>query len=181
MGSAKQLVAVGGAPLVVRAVDAALGANARPVVVVLGANADTVRGALAGLPVVEALNADWSAGLSSSILAGLEAALAAEPGLDAVLVAPADQPALSAAIIARLADLHRSTGLIACARYGGRNGAPAVFGRAHFAHLRSLTGDHGARSLLNRDPGAVAPVEIPSLGIDIDTPADLLDWNRRGA
>jgi molybdenum cofactor cytidylyltransferase len=181
MGSAKQLISVDGSPLVLRAVDAALGAGAQPVVVVLGAHAGKVREAIAGRPVVEALNAEWSSGLSSSIRAGLDAALASEPGLDAVLVTPVDQPALDSRTIAQLADLHRSSGLVACARYGGLNGAPAVFGRGHFAGLRALTGDQGARSLLNRDPGAVASLELPSLGIDIDTPADLLDWNRRKA
>lgn len=181
MGSVKQLLIVDGLPLVVRAVDAALGAAARPVVVVLGANAGRIRETLAGRPVVEALNAGWSAGLSSSIRVGLEAALAAEPGLDAVLVAPVDQPALTSSVISQLAHLHRSSGLVACARYGGRNGAPAVFGRGHFAQLASLTGDQGARSLLNGDPGSVASAEIPSLGIDIDTPGDLSDWERRKA
>jgi CTP:molybdopterin cytidylyltransferase MocA len=54
-----------------------------------------------------------------------------------------------------------------------------VFGRKDFAGLRSLSGDQGARTLLNRDQGRVASLEIPSLAIDIDTPADLSDWNRR--
>jgi CTP:molybdopterin cytidylyltransferase MocA len=179
MGSAKQLLSVDGAPLVARAVDAALGAYAWPVVVVLGANAGKVRKALAGRSFVESLNAGWSAGISSSIQSGLEAALAAEPRLSAVLVAAVDQPALSPGIIAQLADLHRSSGRIACARYAGHNGAPAVFGRKDFARLRSLTGDQGARKMLNRKPSAVAALEIPSLAIDIDTPADLRDWNGR--
>lgn len=179
MGAVKQLVRVDGAPLVARAADAALGAMAHPVVVVLGANAARVRAALKGRPVVVALNPGWSAGLSSSVRAGLRAALAEEPGLDAVLLAPVDQPALSPGIIARLADLHRSTGRIACARYNGRNGAPAVFGRAHFAGLKALVGDRGARELLNGRPGDVAALEIPSLGIDIDTPADLRSWSKR--
>lgn len=176
MGAVKQLIEVDGAPLVARAVDAALAAKAHPVVVVLGANAAGVRASLAGRPVVEALNPGWSAGLSSSIRVGIEAALAVEPGLEAVLMAPVDQPALSPAVIARLADLHRSTGRIACARYDGRNGSPAVFGRAHFAGLRALAGDRGARDLLNGEPGDVATLDMPSLGIDIDTPADLRYW-----
>lgn len=179
MGAVKQLVEVDGAPLVVRAADAALAAGAHPVVVVLGANAPIIRAALAGRPIVEALNPGWSAGLSSSIRVGIEAALAEEPRLEAVLLAAVDQPALSSAIIAQLAGLHRSTGRTACARYNGRNGSPAVFGRAHFAGLRALGGDRGARDMLNGEPGSIASVEIPSLGIDIDTPADLRSWNRR--
>jgi molybdenum cofactor cytidylyltransferase len=179
MESAKLLLSVDGAPLVARAVDAALGAYAWPVVVVLGANAGKVRKALAGRSFVESLNSVRSAGISSSIRSGLEAALAAEPRLSAVLVAPVNKPAFSPGIIAQLADLHRSSGRIACARNGGRNGVPAVFGRKDFAGLRSLTGDQGPGKLLTRKPSAVAPLEIPSLAIDIDTPADLRDWNRR--
>jgi molybdenum cofactor cytidylyltransferase len=179
MGAVKQLVEIDGVPLVARAVDAALGAMARPVVVVLGANAGRIGESLAGRPVIVAPNPGWSAGLSSSVRAGLEAALEAEPALDAVLLAPIDQPALSSAIIARLAELHRTTGRIASARYNGRNGSPAVFGRAHFENLRALSGDQGARGLLNGDTASVASIDIPSLGFDLDTPEDLRSWHAR--
>jgi molybdenum cofactor cytidylyltransferase len=181
MGAVKQLVEIKGVPLVARAVDAALAAKAHPVVVVLGANAVKIRESLAGRPVLEALNLDWSTGLSSSVRVGLDAALAAEPTLDAVLLAPIDQPALSSGIIGKLADLHRATGRIASARYNGRNGAPAVFGRAHFDGLRALSGDQGARGLLNHDPEGIASVELPMLGIDLDTPEDVRNWDGRDA
>ena len=176
MGAVKQLLEIDGVPLVVRAVDAALAAEASPVVVVLGANAGSVRKSLEGRPVVVAFNPNWASGLSSSVRAGIDAALVAEADLDAVLLALIDQPALSSDIIAQLARLHRATGRIASARYNGRNGAPAVFGRSHFEDLRALSGDQGARALLNRDQANVAAVEIPSLGIDLDCPDDLGNW-----
>jgi molybdenum cofactor cytidylyltransferase len=179
MGAVKQLVEIDGVPLIARAVDAALAAKAHPVVVVLGAHAGKIRESLAGRPVLEALNPDWSSGLSSSVRAGLDAALAAEPTLDAVLLAPIDQPALSSGIIGKLADLHRATGRIASARYNGRNGAPAVFGRAHFDDLRALSGDQGARGLLNQVPGNIASVELPAMGVDLDTPEDVRNWDGR--
>jgi len=176
MGEAKQLLEVGGRSLVERAVDAALESGARPVVVVVGANSGRVLARIADRRVVAAHNKDWATGLSSSIRAGLAALLAAEPSLDAVLVAPCDQPALSAEVILRLAADHRSSGRISAARYGGRNGAPAVFGREHFAALLALAGDEGARRLLNSDPGRVSAVELPELGADIDTPDDYAAW-----
>lgn len=179
MGSTKQLLEIGGKALVSRAVDAVLGSRADPVVVVLGADAERVRAAIARRPVVTVVNADWPEGLSSSIRAGLSALLSAAPGLDAVVVALCDQPALSSEALARLAALHRSTGRIAAARYGGRNGAPAVFGREHFAALGALSGDQGARALLNGRPEAVAALDLPELGADLDTPADLRAWRSR--
>jgi molybdenum cofactor cytidylyltransferase len=36
-----------------------------------------------------------------------------------------------------------------------------------------LTGEEGARVLLNADPHRVASVDLPELAIDLDTPADV--------
>jgi molybdenum cofactor cytidylyltransferase len=179
MGAAKPLLEWEGRPLIVRAVDAALGSQAHPVVVVLGCDAERVRAPIAGLPVRIVLNPEWSDGMASSIRAGLSDLLGADPGLDAVLVALCDQPELSSGVIGRLAAAHRATGRIAAARYGGRNGAPAVFGREHFAALGALTGDQGARALLNSDPEKVAALELPALRFDLDTPEDFRDWVAR--
>jgi len=88
-------------------------------------------------------------------------------------VALCDQPAFSAGVIARLIEAQRTTGRsIAAARYSGRCGAPALFLREHFAALAALTGEEGARLLLNGDPGRVAAVDLPELAADLDTPED---------
>jgi molybdenum cofactor cytidylyltransferase len=177
MGAVKQLLEVGGKPMVARAVDAALGSGARPVVVVLGANAEAVGAAIAERPVIAARNAHWEEGMASSLRTGLAAALAADPSLGAVLLAPCDQPALSADVIRLLASLHRATGRTSAARYHGRNGAPAVFGRDHFGALMALRGDEGARRLLNSESERVAAIDLPQLGADFDTPADYAAWS----
>jgi molybdenum cofactor cytidylyltransferase len=176
MGTPKQLLRIGGIPLVVRAARAALGAGARPVAVVLGADAARVSAELGASPVIAVHNPNWSRGLATSVVAGMAALLGANPELDAVALAPCDQPALSAEVIARLAELHRTSGLTVAARYHGRNGAPAVFGRGDFAALSALTGDEGARRLLNAEPSRVCSVELPALGSDLDTPADFEGW-----
>jgi molybdenum cofactor cytidylyltransferase len=179
MGQAKQLLEIGGKTLIARAVDAALDSGARPVAVVVGADPGRVLARLKDRGIIAVHNPDWATGLSSSIRAGLAALLAAEPSLDAVLIAPCDQPALSPEAILRLAAAHRSGGRTSAARYGGRNGAPAVFGRGSFGALAALSGDEGARRLLNSDPGMVSAVDLPELGADIDTPEDYAAWIRR--
>ena len=173
LGTPKQLLMAGGKPLVARAAEDALGSNAWPVVVVLGAHADQVRPVLARFPVLAVENPAWTEGMASSIRAGLAALLQFSRSLDAALVALSDQPAFSTASIAKLVSAQAHTGLgIAAARYGGRNGDPALFLREHFAALAAITGEDGARLLLNSGPGRAAGVDMPELEFDVDTPED---------
>jgi molybdenum cofactor cytidylyltransferase len=178
MGSPKQLLKIEGKPLLVRAVEAALASPVWPVVVVLGANAERIRPVLARFPVLITENASWPEGMAASIRAGVTTLQQFSRHLDAALLALCDQPAFSAATIAQLIELQRtsSRGIVA-ARYSGRNGAPALFLRQHFAELTALTGEEGARALLNADPSRVAAIDLPALAMDLDTVADVAALN----
>jgi molybdenum cofactor cytidylyltransferase len=174
MGTPKQLLELDGKTLIVRAVEAALASPAWPVVVVLGANAEKIRPVLARLPVLITENPAWSEGMAASIRAGITTLQQFSRRLDAAVIALCDQPAFSAATLTQLVDAQRASGRsIVAARYAGRNGAPALFLREHFATLTHLTGEEGARALLNGDPSEVASVDLPSLAVDLDTPADV--------
>jgi molybdenum cofactor cytidylyltransferase len=179
MGTPKQLVALDGKPLVVRAVEAALASPAWPVVVVLGAFAEQIRPALARYPVLTTENAAWAEGMAASIRAGVTTLQQFSRHLDAALIALCDQPAFSTGTIARLVAAQRETGRsIVAARYSGRHGAPALFLREHFSTLTSLTGEEGARALLNDQPALVTGVDLPELAIDLDTPADVAAFQK---
>jgi CTP:molybdopterin cytidylyltransferase MocA len=173
MGTPKQLLVVDGRAILIRTVEAALASPAWPVVVVLGANAEKIRPLLARHPVLIADNPAWSEGMASSIRVGVSTLQQFSRALDGALVALCDQPAFSSDVVSRLVAAHHATGRsITAARYRGRNGAPALFLREHFSTLTSMTGEEGARTLLNGDPALVAPVELPELAMDLDTPAD---------
>jgi len=173
MGAPKQLLEVGGVPLIVRAVEAALASSAWPVVVVLGAHAANIRPLLTRHPVLLIENSAWSEGMASSIRTGITTLRQFSRALDGALVALCDQPAFSADVIAQLVAAREATGRsIVAARYHGRHGAPALFSREHFPALAALTGEEGARALLHDQPDRVAAVDLPSLAIDLDTPAD---------
>jgi molybdenum cofactor cytidylyltransferase len=173
MREPKQLLPITGQPLVVRTIEAALASAAWPVIVVLGAHAEKIRPLLARYPVLVAENAAWVEGMASSLRTGVATLQQFSRTIDAALVALCDQPSFSAQIIAQLVSAQRETRRsIVAAHYNGRNGAPALFLRQHFAALATLTGEAGARDLLNSAPEQIASVDLPDMAADLDTPAD---------
>ncbi len=174
LGQPKQLVLYGGETLLRRAARLAFAAGATDVIVVLGAHAEACRAALHGLGVVIVVNADYGQGMGSGLRAGMDALAEAEQvsGVhDALLLLVCDQPFVEPRHLQALVAAYPATG-VAAAAYNGRAGVPAVFQREHFPALAQVTGDQGARSLLQTLP--VSLVQMPEAAIDIDTPPDLL-------
>lgn len=146
MGRPKMLLDLGGRPLLAHAVRPLLDAGLQVLWVVLGAEAEAVRGALAAdsrLRVVE--NPAWRSGLASSLQAGLHASA----GADAVLVALGDQPSLSPEVVTRVLAAAPGRSLVV-ASHAGRIVHPMLFGRALFPELEALAGDAGARDVVRR-------------------------------
>ena len=178
LGRPKQLLVHRGEPLVRRAARAALDAGAAPVVAVLGADADAVRAALAGLPGVRTVvNAQWATGLASSLAAGIGAVLGdgahdAE-ARDGVLVLLADQPLVDADALRRLLQAFDAGHRVVASSYAGTLGVPAVFGREHLAALQAIGGDRGAGAWLRERRAEVTAVPMDAAALDVDTAADV--------
>ncbi len=172
-GGPKALVDLDGELLVERGARVLREAGCAPVVVVLGAAADEVR-ASAELDGAEAVdNPDWSEGIGSSLRAGL-AALAGRA--EAVVVALADQPHVSPALVGRLVAAWRDGARAALASYHGRARNPVLLDASVWPEVAAgAYGDVGARRWLREHPDDVVAVPCEDLGSDsdIDTPADL--------
>jgi molybdenum cofactor cytidylyltransferase len=114
--------------------------------VVTGASAAASREALRGLDVREAENKQWKSGMSSSVRVGVEAIVATNSRITAVVLMLCDQPFVTRDIIDRLVRTHleKSFSIVAC-RYGRSYGVPALFGKMHFAELMKLEGTGGAK------------------------------------
>ena len=171
MGRPKQLLAWQGTSLVRRAAETALASRCRELVVVLGASSSEVAAELGDLRLRTCVHPDWQDGIASSLRAGVE-----EVGDDAeaVLVLLADQPKVDAALLDRLIVAWETSGLgLAASAYAGRVGVPALFAGPYFDPLCALSGDRGARVLLDAHRDDCTVVEAPLAAFDVDTPADL--------
>lgn len=177
MGQPKQLLPFEGRSLLRGAADAALASKCDQVVVVLGANALRVREEVEDLPVLVALNAQWSEGMSASVRAGLKALEASEESagelLRAAVLLPCDQPHLSAEVLNRLIGAHAASGkAIVVSGYEDIWGVPMLFGRELWPELLALNGKRGAQSVALRHPGEVECVPFSLGALDLDTRDD---------
>lgn len=176
LGRAKQLVRLEGRTLLERAINAAVEADADPIVVVLGASAGEIR---AALPLFServrfVVNERWAEGMGTSIARGVRALREVEPDADAALILVCDQPALDAPVLKQFLQLAAAEpAKILLADYGGSRGPPVLFPRIHFNELLALRGDAGAREIHRRHADAVRAVSFPGGAVDIDSPHDL--------
>lgn len=159
-----------GTAMVARVVDHVLASTARPVIVVVGHRADDVRAALAGCPVQFVYASAYADGLSASLRTGINAV---PKTARAALVCLGDMPLVTGPMLQRLIDAYdpdegRS---VIVPTYQGKLGNPVLWDRRFFADIARLTGDMGARSLLERHAEHVAPLELTSDAVlrDFDT------------
>ncbi len=174
-GQLKQLQPWGNGTLLTHAVDVALASRARPVVVVLGCQADACRAALGDRPVTIVVNPDWAKGQSTSVRAGLAAL---PENIGAVLFHLGDQPGVTPAVMDTLMARHATTlAPVVWPEYRGRRGNPTLFDRIAFPQLRVLTGDMGGKPVLMTyaQSGTAERVVVaePGVLLDIDFPQDL--------
>ncbi|MDJ0926131.1 MAG: nucleotidyltransferase family protein [Gammaproteobacteria bacterium] len=175
-GALKQLAVLDGESLVLRAARAAAAAVDAGVWVVTGAGHDDVAQALRDEAATLVRNADWRAGMGSSIRCGIRAL---NGKVDAVLITLADQPGVGAADLARLVACWREApDRPAAALIAGLPGAPAVVPARWFPALLDLADDAGARELLRSGIDYTA-VDLPAAADDIDTPSDLHSFAQR--
>ncbi len=111
---------------------------------------------------------DAALGMGHSLAAGVAAAR----HLDYLFVALADMPYVQTATLAQLRRELTDANCIVQPECQGRPGHPVGFGSAYFGELQALSGDIGAKPVLDRHAALIRRVPVADTGTirDIDVP-----------
>jgi CTP:molybdopterin cytidylyltransferase MocA len=169
LGEPKQLVPYQGKPLIRHVAEEVSASSCRWLGVVLGGHEAQIAPALVGVRGTLLSHDTWRDGLASSLRRAVH--WAASLPCDGLLVVLGDQLRVSTPYLESLLELFEAGSCLVASHFDDAIGAPAVFPRASFDGLASLTGDRGARDIIR----ATRPrIEVAWDGAreDLDTPAD---------
>jgi len=170
MGAFKPLLPFGAQTVIETCINNLLAAQVKEVVIVLGHRAEEVRARLSHLPIRCALNREVESEMSASIARGVDAL--SLNGNGAVLIALADQPAVTTQEIESVIAAHRRTGArLVVPEWEGRGGHPVLVDLEFRAALLNLDSRRGLRALFDAHAGEVLRVPVASRYIarDMDT------------
>jgi molybdenum cofactor cytidylyltransferase len=179
-GRHKLFLPLGERPVLVHVLEAVLAAQTRPIVLVLGHQAEQARALLApylqpDLQIVE--NSAYQQGMSTSLRAGLQAltnssAYIAQEHIAGTIILLGDQPLITTSIIDNLVATWQTGGKrIVAPLYNGKRGNPVLFSAELFPELAAVTGDEGGRRVIERHREEIATVEVEDAqaSFDVDT------------
>src|SRR5256885_8236485 len=168
-GSHKLLLDIDGVPMVRHVLEAASEGGCHQTVVVYAE--DDVKHAINGRAEL-VYNAKAQTGMASSMQAGLRAM---RPEIEAAMVVLGDQPLVGPRTVATLLRAWRREGsrpAVAVSQDDDGWAPPVILARELWGELFALTGDAGARQVLQGRPELLDIVPAPGRPDDIDTPDD---------
>lgn len=174
-GADKLLEPVAGQPLLRHLTQQAL-QTGLPVTVALPPDKPLRGSVLAGLDVTRVVVPDAASGMAASLRAGL----AALPDTAAVMLLLADLPEITTADLIQMAQAQRAMPdrILRATGFDGTPGHPVIFPPDTRADLARLSGDEGARRVLQTHAPRVTLIALPGqhATTDLDTPEAWAAW-----
>ena len=173
----EQLLQLNGRCLIEWVLEAAINARLKRIILVLGYAHQKIQQALGKKlthPKLQLeINPHYEDGQSGSLQIGLSRVSDTYP---AVMFLLADQPLVDAVTLNFLLEQFWSTNKHICVpTFAGRMGNPCIFSSHFYPQIMQISGDIGARRIIQANPEHVQEVQIqnPHFFLDVDTPADL--------
>ncbi|KJS13757.1 MAG: hypothetical protein VR67_03105 [Peptococcaceae bacterium BRH_c8a] len=168
----KLLLDLNGQKLIHHTLKAVMASKVSGVTVVLGHQKEKLRYELANDKLNLIDNDKYHLGMSTSVKAGIIYLLANKQNMDAVMIMPGDIPLIKTETINQLLQVYNTTASsIVVPVHQERRGHPVMFDKSLFQDLLLITGDTGAKGVLQKHAQRVNRVFVNDPGIysDIDT------------
>lgn len=174
MGSPKQLLPYHGKTFLERIIDTALEVfDQNQIILVLGAHHHEISLSIKDKNIQIVINDDWKSGMSSSIKSGLKKLSGLFPEMEKCFITVCDQPYLTHTLFLKMFQLQEtSSKRIVASAYTDTLGVPALFSKKYFDPLMNLTGEQGAKKIIQQNMNDVACFTFEKGNVDIDTPSD---------
>lgn len=118
-------------------------------------------------------NENWEEGMASSIQKGIQYLNHHYPEADSVIITVCDQPYLSSSLLQQLVTVQKQTGKgIVASAYNNTTGTPVLFDKKYFKKLVMLSGQYGAKKMVQQFLHDTATVAFELGAVDIDTEED---------
>lgn len=173
LGHPKQLLVYQDQTLLQHSLHSAQDSMAKPVVLVLGAHAESVQAEIKDKNVHVVENLEWVEGMASSIKCGIKKIQDINPAIEGLILMVCDQPYVTSVLLNDLIATHLKTGKqIVASGYDNTFGPPVFFHKTLINELLQLEGDIGARNIVREHIDRVALLPFAEGTLDIDTEAD---------
>lgn len=172
LGTPKQLLPLAERPVLTHVIDAAARTSLNPLLVVLGHAAEEIQERVDFSAATVLINPAFTDGQSTSVKTAVRAL---PPDVEAAMFLLGDQPLVDPRVIELLiAAYWNQPAAIVQPRYAEGRGNPVLIARALFPELLKLSGDTGARPLLNQFRDRITVVDVPEFHRpeDLDTRED---------
>lgn len=172
LGEPKQLLKFKGKTLLRNVVEEAIKVS-QSVVVVTGSGHSQISKEIEDLKVKIVENIHWNEGMGSSIKIGLTQLLNEFPEVQNIIISVCDQPFIEASIFSDLIQMQKDSqkGIVA-SKYSDTLGTPVLFTKKYFEELSRLSGQEGAKKMIQKFKDDIAEINFEKGAIDIDTQTD---------
>lgn len=168
LGQPKQLLIYHHQPLIRHVTVQCIESEVGDVFALVGHEAEKVKEVIADLDVSVLSSKNWHQGMSSTLAEGISFV---KNRYDGVIIVLCDQIHISSDVIRKLHNEAMISGKsIVISDYGVAKGPPSFFDKSLFSELSLLSGDEGAKQIVQKNIANVQTIPFENGLIDIDLP-----------
>jgi len=171
MGSPKPLLPWGQSTLLENRVQTLQKIN-QPITIVLGSTAEQIIPLIKDKKIKILLNPNWIDGMSSSIAYAAKSLMQGPRSPDGILIMTTDQPLVDAVYLNQLLTTFRPNQkqIVVSQSDAGWKGIPVLFDKEYFQELGNISGDQGAKPIVEKYAHLVHYCKAGNKLEDMDTP-----------